>query len=311
MNSHASYQVARVAAVLGCFAISLWCVDTTAAEPQTESQAELAREIDALVERLDHDDFAAREKATEALGELGVAALPRLRAKLENENRPEVKQRLERVLAKFFLRSTFDDDFNGWTAQGGEAKHAREKKSSGHIQIVDGEANNIHVIAPKKFLGDKSRFDGGVLSFDAREVEAPGGRPWEAFGTVTIVGAGRAVQLDIAPQAAPVDWTTFSVPLVARLWRVEEEVWQKVLADVQSITVDLESSDPAVETVAFDNFTLTVESRWLDRESFNAADTNGDALLNADEFPKPLRRFWRLADADGDGWVSRDEAGLE
>jgi WD40 repeat protein len=67
-----------------------------------------AEEKGALIRRLlaelDSDDYATREKATEALARLGAIAEPALRQALEGKPSPEVRRRVERLLQK--LRSS-------------------------------------------------------------------------------------------------------------------------------------------------------------------------------------------------------------
>ena len=57
-----------------------------------------AEQVAALVRRLDADQFAEREKASQALADLGPAAETPLRAALENAKSPEIRRRLGRVL---------------------------------------------------------------------------------------------------------------------------------------------------------------------------------------------------------------------
>ena len=42
-------------------------------------------------------------------------------------------------------------------------------------------------------------------------------------------------------------------------------------------------------------------------EEFQRLDLNGDARLNADEFPERLRGYWKNIDTNQDGWVDRFE----
>jgi negative regulator of replication initiation len=56
------------------------------------------KEIQPMVEMLDSDKFAARQKAVKDLQALEYSAEPIVRKLLETEQRPEVKQRLKAVL---------------------------------------------------------------------------------------------------------------------------------------------------------------------------------------------------------------------
>jgi hypothetical protein len=53
-----------------------------------------------LLTKLDADDFAVREKATQELAQLGHVVIPALRAVLEGEPSPEAKRRIKSVLKK-------------------------------------------------------------------------------------------------------------------------------------------------------------------------------------------------------------------
>jgi hypothetical protein len=55
-------------------------------------------DVQPMVDMLNSDKFAAREKAAKELQALGYSAEPILRKLLETENRPEVKQRLQAIL---------------------------------------------------------------------------------------------------------------------------------------------------------------------------------------------------------------------
>jgi hypothetical protein len=54
----------------------------------------------ALISQLESDQFAVRQKASEALEELGEAALPALRQKLTEKSGLDMRQRLEKLLEK-------------------------------------------------------------------------------------------------------------------------------------------------------------------------------------------------------------------
>jgi hypothetical protein len=56
--------------------------------------------VEQLLARLDADDFAVREKATQELAQLGHVVIPALRAVLEGEPSPEAKRRVKSVLKK-------------------------------------------------------------------------------------------------------------------------------------------------------------------------------------------------------------------
>ncbi len=204
--------------------------------------------------------------------------------------------------------SSFDAGPEGWKANGGQQGHQPgDPDHSGYLQIADADSSNMTVVAPEQFIGNLSRFEGGMLSFAAREVDAPGGRSFSTFGEVTIFGGGWEVRADLAAGPATRTWRTYSIPLIAADWQVEPSTWRKVLSDVKAITVNLESSSPVVETVGFDDFQLCMRPDMIAPEEFQRLDLNGDGKLNADEFPERLRGYWKYIDTNQDGWVDRFE----
>ena len=204
--------------------------------------------------------------------------------------------------------SSFDASLEGWKVRGGEARCQQgDRDHGGYLQIVDGDSSNMSVVAPEQFVGNLSRFEGGMLSFDVRETDAPGGRPWPGFGVVTILGGGWEARADLAAGPATRTWKTYAIPLIAADWQVKPAAWQRLLSDVKVITVMVESSSPVVETVGFDNFQLRTRPDMITPEEFHRLDLNADARLNADEFPERLRGYWRYIDTNRDGWVDRFE----
>ena len=206
------------------------------------------------------------------------------------------------------IASSFDADLEGWKACGGQQAHQQgDPDHAGCLQITDADSSNMTVVAPEQFTGNVSRFEGGMLSFTAREIAAPEGRSYPTFGVVTIFGAGREVRADLATGPATRTWRTYSIPLIAADWQVEPAIWREVLSDVKAITVNLESASPVVETVEFDDFQLSTRPDMITPEEFQRLDLNRDGRLSADEFPQRLRGYWKHIDTNRDGWVDRSE----
>lgn len=119
----------------------------------------------------------------------------------------------------------------------------------------------MRVLAPEKFLGDLSRYLGGAISFDTKNVNqvAPdlASSPW--FGTVTITGSNGSASLAIAgtgPGNPPNDnaWHHYSVALVPDIWSGD---LVSALSMVTELSIVLEFNDTIVEPVGFDNFRVT------------------------------------------------------
>lgn len=208
-----------------------------------------------------------------------------------------------------YIISTFDFDMERWQAEDGELTHRTQDAGGGHIEITDtASQHSMAMLAPEQFTGNLSRFDGGTLRFDAREIAIPTRGPWSAFGKVTIISSRGEAHADIAPQEAAKDWKTYSIRLVASKWHVEPTSWRQLLANVKTVRVTLENCSVLGETVGFDNFQLSTRPDIIAADEFHRCDANEDNRLNADEFPSRLRHYWRQLDANQDGWVDRGEA---
>jgi len=87
----------------GCsIAILLFAISSAARAQQAELPAELAAKIDRLIQQLDDDTFAVREKAQAALAEIGEPALDKLTAAVKDSS-AERSQRAGRLLASLRL----------------------------------------------------------------------------------------------------------------------------------------------------------------------------------------------------------------
>ncbi|WP_428304440.1 PEP-CTERM sorting domain-containing protein [Lacipirellula sp.] len=156
------------------------------------------------------------------------------------------------------LESTFDAGLEGWTGStGGDlAFVSTGGNPGGFLQQTDTDLSDMFVTAPASFLGDKSAFLNGTLSFDARQVGG-NAEKYAAFGFVTLFNGGNAISADIAGANAPSnDWTTFSVNLNAVGFETTPEAVAAVLSNVTMIMVTLESQIGVAETTGMDNFRM-------------------------------------------------------
>jgi hypothetical protein len=156
------------------------------------------------------------------------------------------------------LESTFDAGLEGWTGStGGDlAFVSTGGNPGGFLQQTDTDLSDMFVMAPASFLGDKSAFLNGTLSFDARQVGGDAEK-YAAFGFVTLFNGGNAISADIAGANAPSnDWTTFSVNLNAAGFETTPEAVAAVLSNVTMIMITLESQIGVAETTGMDNFRM-------------------------------------------------------
>lgn len=133
------------------------------------------------------------------------------------------------------VSSTFDTDAEGWTTVYYQNSASNNPPSTpanltyfatggnpgGYIAASDFSANDLTFIAPSKFLGDKSTFLNGSLSFDlTTSFIIPGG--YGAF----LRGAGLTLASFISTPN-PNQWETYSLALS----NTNQNVWFNILPD--------------------------------------------------------------------------------
>lgn len=111
----------------------------------------------------------------------------------------------------------------------------------GHISRADPTALWFHFAAPAKFLGDKSSYYGGRLTYDMSTTANDG----VLYPAVILVGAGKALYY---PASWPLTtFTFFDIPLLPAGWKVGSytqgpeptaEEMGEILADLQAIYID-------------------------------------------------------------------------
>jgi hypothetical protein len=156
---------------------------------------------------------------------------------------------------------TFDAGLEGWTADGGTLVYvAMGGNPGGFLQLTDETSSNMFLTAPQNefYSGDLSGYVNGFVQFDARLVGLSGAATtFPTFGRITFSSGGTSASFDLAPLGEPTDpWTTYVAMLTSPPWGTDFEAWLAILSNVTSLTVNLESHSPIVETVGFDNFRL-------------------------------------------------------
>lgn len=162
-------------------------------------------------------------------------------------------------IAQADIISTFDNDDEGWIADGAQKEYI---PNNGYITLLDNVGGHVMAVsAPGNFLGDLTEYLNGVLAFDATKLNNNVSNV-DAFGTVTIIGSGISVSYDLAPSGSPTtngQWTTYSAELTTDIWG---ENLAAVLANVSEISVSLEYNNVLRGDLAgFDNFSITANSQ--------------------------------------------------
>jgi hypothetical protein len=157
---------------------------------------------------------------------------------------------------------SFDTGLEGWTADGGTLTYAANGGNpGGFLQLTDATSSDMFVTAPNSefYSGDLSGYVNGFVQFDARVVGlSDAASPYPTFGRITFSNGGTSASFDLAPLGEPTDqWKTYKAPLTSPPWGTDFDAWLAILSNVTSLTVNLESHSPVVETVGFDNFRLS------------------------------------------------------
>ncbi|MFC3615363.1 laminin B domain-containing protein, partial [Lutimaribacter marinistellae] len=121
------------------------------------------------------------------------------------------------------ITSTFDTDIDGWSFIA-DVREFRQVdvggNPDGYLEGVDYATGEVwYFVAAEKFLGDKSAFYGGTLSFDLRQSSLSS--QFDA-NDVVLIGGGITLVLNHAHPGT--DWTNYSLDLsTASDWRVGTE----------------------------------------------------------------------------------------
>ena len=134
--------------------------------------------------------------------------------------------------------------------------HVSGGNPGGYILATDTQSSEMRLTAPAKFVA-KALKNGGEISFNAREEVNPHGN-WPSFGEITLEGAGESLVHDFFIGDLTSEWTHISAPLTASAWDVsDQDLWNRVLANVTGIIINVESGAQVSEAVGFDNFSVT------------------------------------------------------
>ena len=162
--------------------------------------------------------------------------------------------------AEIMIPSTFDFDAEGWTLNPGAGTLTWIETGGnpgGAITAQDDVTGVMLALAPPKYLGDLSAFDGGTLSVDFIQLADAEGTPLPDLGTVTLSNGSSSASLDLVAGTIPTSWTGYEATLDAATWGVTPSTWNDILNDVTEISVVVDSFNLFGDTVGMDNFTLT------------------------------------------------------
>lgn len=141
----------------------------------------------------------------------------------------------------FFIASTFDSDFDGWTANRPSEVSWQSSGGNpgGYLRHVDDSALPTDIFAPSKFLGDwSSAKDIGSISFDHRIFQTGvlnAILPYE----IGISGGANSAILNFTPATGATDWVTLTAPLTESEWSVTGS-WDDLLSSVDQLRIKME-----------------------------------------------------------------------
>lgn len=158
------------------------------------------------------------------------------------------------------IESTFDEDAEGWTitgdAQSGSVEPTHNDAGGnpgGYLSARDDVTGGVwYWNASDRYLGDKSDFYGGTLSFDLNQSATDS--QFDARDVV-LVGNGTAIhyRFDSNPGT---NWTGYEVPMTESGWNVSE------------------SGDPVTEE-QFEAVLANLEALWIRGEYRTGGDVGG------------------------------------
>lgn len=172
------------------------------------------------------------------------------------------------------ISSTFDEDTEGWSTVNDAESFTHTLalgNPPGAIRATD-RGNGIvwYFAAPGVYLGDKSAFTGGRLSWDILGI-ANNQTTLPAPADVILEGAGFRIGIDAGVQPVIGAWTSWSVDLLAGDWRfitdarngalssdiVTDTVFSAVLAELTGLYIRGEYSSFSGDSAALDNVRLS------------------------------------------------------
>ena len=157
------------------------------------------------------------------------------------------------------ISSTFDNDLDGWTLEGGSSRdlvfNSFSGNPAGSLRLFGSSPTTLELVAPTTFLGDLSVFDGGIFSFDGSNSESFDST-LPSFGTITISGPAGTASRDIVEGGVSFpNFETYSTSLIASEWGVTQNTWDSILSDVTRLTIDVSAQSGLVD-IGIDNIEI-------------------------------------------------------
>ncbi len=161
----------------------------------------------------------------------------------------------------WFVRDLNCGNYNSIVATHALTWHDTGGDPAGYVSHHDATNQCAFFVAPAAWLGDRTAYAGGTLTFSLTSTE----RDWADSDVVILIGAGRVIchELPQLPPAPPA-WGRYVVPLAASAFRynnaagavVSPADFAAVLADVDALMLPAEFGAQIEETVGLDSVRL-------------------------------------------------------
>lgn len=164
----------------------------------------------------------------------------------------------------FTIASDFENGLDGWTNELGDGSTtwASSGGNPGGFVHFNDNFDAEWIVAPSKFLGDWSRFNGvGKVMFDHRLINI-GQNAYEFLPyEVRISGPGGSAIWTGPKPSGPTGWLKFVIQLIPNLWTVTSGTWDGLLANVTDFRILIEKcrNNGLGEENGVDNVRLTDE----------------------------------------------------
>lgn len=129
--------------------------------------------------------------------------------------------------------------------------------SGGFLQATDIKGGEMTIYAPAAFLGDYTALNNNAYFSVSLRTLVQGSDKWHSFGILTLSGPGGSYSVDLGnPPEVSGGWIQFTRQLTESKWTKQSGTWAGLLANVTSVSLNIEAGSAITETNGVDNFAL-------------------------------------------------------